>query len=78
MRVRVSRWGNSLAIRLPNAAVGELGVKEGEAVDLRLKEGAVVIRASKRPYRLADLLRQITPDNVPDAVEFSPMGKESL
>jgi antitoxin MazE len=78
MRARVSRWGNSLAIRLPRTVADELGVKEGESVELRMKEGAVVIRASKRPYRLADLLRQITPDNVPDAVEFSPIGKESL
>ncbi len=78
MRARVSRWGNSLAIRLPTAVVGELGIKEGEAFDLRLKSGTVTIRAARRSYRLADLLRQITPDNVPDAVEFSPKGQESL
>lgn len=67
-----------MAIRLPKTVAEELGVKVGDVVELRLKDGAVVIRASRRPYRLADLLRQITPDNVPDAVEFSPIGKELL
>ena len=34
MHARVSRWGNSLAIRLPKAAVASLQVREGEPVDL--------------------------------------------
>ena len=30
MRARVSKWGNSLAIRLPHAAVKSLRVHEGD------------------------------------------------
>jgi antitoxin MazE len=33
--VRVSRWGNSLAIRLPAAVVEALGLREGDDVILR-------------------------------------------
>jgi antitoxin MazE len=78
MRARVSRWGNSLAIRLPKAVAGELGVGEGQSVDLTVRDGAVVMRAARRRYRLADLLAQIRPGSVPEAIEYRPVGKELL
>jgi antitoxin MazE len=34
--MQVSRWGNSLAIRLPSAVVEALGLKEGDRVDIRV------------------------------------------
>lgn len=30
----VSKWGNSLAVRLPKALVDELGLKEGDEIDV--------------------------------------------
>lgn len=33
--MQVSRWGNSLAVRLPAKLVAELGLEEGDEVDLR-------------------------------------------
>ena len=32
--MQVSKWGNSLAIRLPKALVEEMGLKEGDEVTL--------------------------------------------
>jgi antitoxin MazE len=32
----VSKWGNSLAIRLPAAVVEALGLKEGDEIDVRV------------------------------------------
>ena len=34
--VRVSKWGNSLAIRLPGTVVEALKLKEGDEVDVRV------------------------------------------
>jgi antitoxin MazE len=34
--MRVSKWGNSLAIRLPAAVVEALELKEGDDVEVRL------------------------------------------
>jgi antitoxin MazE len=31
--MKVSKWGNSLAIRLPASMIAKLGVKEGDEVD---------------------------------------------
>lgn len=78
MRARVSKWGNSLAVRLPQAAVKSLQVHEGEQVELSIKDDRLEIRAARPRYRLADLLREITPDNQPEAIDFPPVGEEAL
>ncbi len=35
--MRVARWGNSLAIRLPNAVVEALRIEEGDEVEVTVK-----------------------------------------
>jgi len=34
--MKVAKWGNSLAIRLPSAVVDGLGLKEGDEIDVRI------------------------------------------
>jgi antitoxin MazE len=34
--VQVSKWGNSLAIRLPAAVVEALGLKEGDQIEIQV------------------------------------------
>lgn len=34
--MRVARWGNSLAVRLPVAVVEALGLKDGDEVEIRI------------------------------------------
>lgn len=46
--MQVSKWGNSLAVRLPAKLVDELGLKEGDEVEVRrVADGALEI--SRRP-----------------------------
>jgi antitoxin MazE len=35
--VQVSKWGNSLAVRLPKALVEKLGLKEGDKVEVSVQ-----------------------------------------
>ena len=78
MRARVSKWGNSLAIRLPQAAVRSLRAHEGEQVELSIRGDRLEIRAARPRYPLAGLLHEITPDNQPGAMDFPPVGEEAL
>ena len=41
--MQVSKWGNSLAVRLPARLVAELGLKEGEEIEIRVKDRALEI-----------------------------------
>jgi antitoxin MazE len=34
--MRVAKWGNSLAVRLPAAVVDALNLKEGDEIDIRI------------------------------------------
>jgi antitoxin MazE len=58
--MRVSRWGNSLAIRLPASVVEALGLAEGDEVDVDLV-GARAIEIARRPTprQLLERLRRL-------------------
>jgi antitoxin MazE len=54
--VKVSKWGNSLAVRLPSGLVRELGIREGDELDLsKLGDNAVEIANMTREEALATL-----------------------
>lgn len=81
MRARVSKWGNSLAIRLPKAAAASLKVQEGQAVDLTIEGDAVMIRSRRPQYTIEELVTQMRPGQEPesfDEVNAPPVGRELL
>ena len=81
MRARVSRWGNSLAIRLPKAAVASLQVREGEPVDLVIEGETLMIRAKRPHYTLEELVAAMRLEDEPevlDDVNVPPSGDELL
>jgi antitoxin MazE len=60
----VSKLGNSLAIRIPQAIAKRAGLNEGDSVALTLDgAGAIVLRPTRRKYELAELVSRITPKN---------------
>jgi antitoxin MazE len=44
MRASLSRWGNSLAVRVPREIAASIGLREGAALDLSVEDGALVGR----------------------------------
>jgi antitoxin MazE len=48
--VQVSRWGNSLAVRLPAAVVEALGLKEGDEIEIHVA-GARRFGVARKPGR---------------------------
>jgi hypothetical protein len=50
MHVRVQKWGNSLAVRIPKPLAEDAEVKEGTVLNLAVSDGKVV--ASGRPKDL--------------------------
>jgi antitoxin MazE len=55
--MHVSKWGNSLAVRLPAAVVEALGLKEGDEIEIRVAGDRCfeVSRDSTREKALAQL-----------------------
>lgn len=46
--MQVSRWGNSLAVRLPAAVVDALGLKEGDQLEIQVA-GRKAFEVSRAP-----------------------------
>jgi antitoxin MazE len=64
--MRVAKWGNSLAVRLPATVVEALSLKEGDNIEIRIKGARdfEVKRGKTREQALAALrkLRRNFPD----------------
>ena len=55
--MRVAKWGNSLAIRLPTAVVDALSLKEGDDIEIGVA-GTRNFSVSRKPDR-EDLIRRL-------------------
>ena len=51
MQVEVSKWGNSLALRIPTAMAKELGVASGSKAELTVRNGKLVLSPEKKISR---------------------------
>jgi antitoxin MazE len=67
--MQVSRWGNSLAVRLPARLVQELGLKEGDEIEVRAKDGALEVERKPTVEELFERVRQM-PNKLPDDFKF--------
>lgn len=92
MKVQVSKWGNSTAVRLPKTVVKELGLAQGMTLDVTVDDGAVKLvpveseRAplpEPRPVTLdwiVSEIKRLGPENAPDdTVDWGPdVGSEVI
>jgi antitoxin MazE len=76
----VKKWGNSASVRIPAAVMQAAHLGLDEAVDVREESGRIVIDpAQRKEYDLAELVKQITGENLHDEADFGrPVGKEAL
>lgn len=76
----VQKWGNSLAIRIPNHFVKTLGIENGSEVELQLLKGEMVIKPVKNKLNLEDLLAKAKGKTNPhlDYDFGEPKGKELI
>ena len=80
MRTVVKKWGNSASVRIPAAVMQAAHLDLDEAVDVREESGRIVIEPTQRKeYDLAELVKQITAENLHDEADFGrPVGQEAL
>jgi antitoxin MazE len=75
----ISKWGNSLAVRIPAVFAETVGLEEGTVVDLKVRAGQlIVVPAESQKYDLQQLVDKITPKNSHRLVDWGkPAGKET-
>lgn len=66
----IAKWGNSLAIRIPQNIAKEIDLSEGSEVKLDVVDGNLVLKPKKRnKYTLEGLVEEITPDNLHNEID---------
>lgn len=65
MIAAVAKWGNSLALRIPNAFAREISVTEGASVEISVANRTLIVRPvdETHVYDLDELLCRITEEN---------------
>ncbi len=57
--MRVSKWGNSLAVRLPKSLVNDLGLKSGDELEIvSAKPSGIVVARDERKANAVGRMRQ--------------------
>jgi len=77
MVVRVQKWGNSLAIRIPSSYAKDAGFAEGTEADISVTGKKIIMKPLIREYDLHKLILRINPDNIHKEIETDgPVGNE--
>lgn len=76
--MRVQKWGNSLALRIPKSFAEETRLKFGSPVRMVVSDGKIVIAPISPEYRLEELVAQIEESNLHgEVVGWGRVGRES-
>ena len=75
MQATISKWGNSLALRLPRHVTEQIQLVEGSSVELDVSGGALTVTPSRPKFKLSELLEgepKRGPAKVPTEVDWGP------
>ena len=79
VQMRVSKWGNSLGVRLPREIAARAGIGEGARIDMEaFADGRIVITPSRRRFTLEELVEGMTPENEQPLEDDGPIGDELI
>lgn len=79
MKTKVTKWGNSLGVRLPKAITDQKSLQDGSRVLVSLKDNQIVIEPVTAEVTLDSLLKEITKTNLHNESDWlgsTTVGKE--
>jgi len=80
MITKVQKWGNSQGIRLSKELLSDVEINVGDAVDVAVRDGALVVTPLRRVrggHDLRELVRRIPKDYKPEELDWGyPVGRE--
>lgn len=78
-QVQLTKWGNSLGLRVPRDIAARMGLTEGARVDIEASDdGRIIVTKSRRRFTLEELLAGMTPEREHRQDDDSPMGEEII
>ncbi len=79
MKLRIQKWGNSLALRIPKSFAIESKIQQGSTVEVSLESGKIIVFPVAEPdFSLDDLLAEVTAENLHGEIDTgASIGKEA-
>jgi antitoxin MazE len=79
VQILLTKWGNSLGLRVPRDIAARMGLTEGARLDIEASDdGRIIITRSRRRFTLDELLAGMTTDREHILEDDGPAGEESL
>lgn len=79
IQLRISKWGNSLGLRVPREIAARAGLTEGARVEIEgYPDGRIVVTPSRRRFTIEELVEGMTPEPSDFMEDDWPMGDELL
>ena len=78
MTTKIQKWGNSLAVRIPNEFAENLNLQVGSVVGFRQSKDKIIITPSRKEYTVEEMLVGISKKNRYKSLwpNDKPRGKE--
>jgi antitoxin MazE len=77
MQVQITKWGNSLGLRVPKEVAARVGLKEGARVDIDAKGQTIIVSVARPIFDLEELLEGMTPEAMHEAFDWGEdVGRE--
>jgi len=80
MVTKVQKWGNSQGLRLSKALLSDVQINVGDAVNVEVRDGALVVTPLHRVrggHSLSELVRRIPRGYKPEELDWGPpIGRE--
>jgi len=80
MVTKVQKWGNSQGVRLSRELLANADIEVGDAVEVAVREGALIVTPLRRVrggHDLRELVRRISKGYEPEELDWGPpVGRE--
>lgn len=82
MELKIQKWGNSAAVRLPAVLLEQIGASAGSSLNADVRPDGVLLTPARRKYSLDELVAQCDqkapqPADLAAWVEAKPVGHEA-
>lgn len=75
---KVTKWGDSLGVTLPQDIALKMGLKEGTSLSISTDSNRIILSLDKPKYTLDELLQNVTSEMQHDECDWGePVGEEN-
>ena len=79
MVTKVSKWGNSLGLRLSKSIIQNLNLKDGSEISVTEEGGRIILEPKSRDLTMDELLKGMDSKGILEQfTQFEPVGKEKF